>query len=93
MYANVRETGTEISWHGCDFTEAAAEDEAGFLEFTCNTLDDLDEMNCKRFSSEKSKYGRNRIQVTVTVRAVTMTIGYSDSFFGHKKGPFLLKII
>ena len=51
VMANVRETGTEISWHGCDFTEAG-----GFVEHTCNTLDDLPEMNCKRFSSETSKF-------------------------------------
>ena len=66
MYANVRETGTEISWHGCDFTELAnaaddADTEPGSIgneytnEYTCNTLDDLEEMNCKRFSSEKSE--------------------------------------
>ena len=55
--ANVRETGTEISWHGCDFIEAKDDDDnGGFVEHTCNTLDDLPEMNCKRFSSEKSKF-------------------------------------
>ena len=25
MYANVRETGTEISWYGCDFREPTSE--------------------------------------------------------------------
>ena len=55
VYANVRETGTEISWHGCDFTEPQeGTEEPGFVEHSCNTLDDLPEMNCKRFKSEKS---------------------------------------
>ena len=44
------------SWHGCDFVEPANDDEPGFIEHTCNTLDDLEEMNCKRFSSETSTY-------------------------------------
>lgn len=41
--------GTEIYWENCDFSEDH------FVDHTCNILDDLEELNCKLFSSEKGK--------------------------------------
>ena len=37
------------------FESDPLQDEPGFIQHNCNTLDDLQEMNCKRFSSEKSE--------------------------------------
>ena len=40
--------GTEIYWEDCNF-----DDNKTFIDHTCNTLDDLEGMNCKLFASEK----------------------------------------
>ena len=37
------------------FKSDPLQDEPGFINHNCNTLDDLKEMNCKRFSTEKSE--------------------------------------
>ena len=47
MYAAVRDLGTQIWWDGCDFSEDA------FIDHTCNTLDDIETLNCKQFHNEK----------------------------------------
>jgi len=46
VYASTRKRGTEIHWEGCDLTEA------NYYNHTCNTLEDLKELNCKYFSTE-----------------------------------------
>ena len=47
VYASTRKLGTEIHWEGCDLSE-----EPNFYNHTCNTLEDLKELNCKYFSTE-----------------------------------------
>merc|ERR1719323_2440956 len=44
--AIARERGTEIFWNGCDFTEEY------FVDHNCNIMTDIEEWNCKQFSSE-----------------------------------------
>jgi len=47
VYAAVRELGSEVDYDGCDF-----EEDRGFVDHTCNTLEDVDAWNCKLFSYE-----------------------------------------
>jgi len=51
VWAATRHLGTEIYWSNCDFTEEH------FYDHKCNTLEDLKELNCKLFSTEKDENG------------------------------------
>ena len=46
VYAAVRELGTTVYWDGCDFSNDS------FIDHTCNTLEDLEELNCKLYGYE-----------------------------------------
>jgi hypothetical protein len=48
--------GTEIYWEDCNF-----DDNKTFIDHTCNTLDDLEGMNCKLFASEKGEFPFSRV--------------------------------
>jgi len=52
VWASARELGTEINFDGCDLTEEH------FVNHKCNTLEDLEELNCKLFSTEKDENGK-----------------------------------
>jgi hypothetical protein len=69
------ELGTTVYWDGCDLLEKnvteknSTEDsrhlpERTYIDHTCNTLEDLEELDCKRFSYEK---GENHLRSGVIV--------------------------
>lgn len=55
VWAATRELGTEIYWESCDFTEGS------FVDHKCNVLEDLEELNCKLYKSEKDANGKTGV--------------------------------
>jgi len=55
VYAATRNLGTQIYWDKCDLTEEH------FVNHKCNTLEDLKELNCKLFSTEKDETGKTGV--------------------------------
>ncbi len=49
----VRDLGTGIYWDGCDFSNDS------FIDHTCNTLEDVENLNCKQFSYEEGEFSTN----------------------------------
>lgn len=63
VYSAVRELGTTIYWDGCDFPET--EDDDVFIDHTCNTLDEIESMNCKLYGYEKGEDESGSRQATI----------------------------
>lgn len=52
VYGLMRERGADMEWQDCELQE-----DLGFIDHTCSTLDDLEAMNCKRSKWELDRPG------------------------------------
>ncbi len=51
----MRNLGSEIDWKGCDLTPPNEDSDIGFIDHKCNVIEDLEDMNCKKYSYEKDE--------------------------------------
>jgi len=62
VYGLMRERGADMEWQECDLEPESPDDPpegpTGFLDHTCSTLDDLEELNCKRSKWELERAGQ-----------------------------------